>query len=191
MSDPVSSSRQSESNTQGLLRISTAIETAATLDELLLLALNEFVQGLGVALCGVLLLDAGGESISLVSTFPPRISFPPPIPMSDLPIMQRALQQRQAYQIHDITELPRERYRSPTSLQILTMLTEAQVRSLLIVPLVAQDRVIGALVVASIEQPRYFDEQEISNIRLMASQLAAAITAFRTIEEAEYRNAEL
>ncbi|MGB9738548.1 GAF domain-containing protein [Chloroflexus sp.] len=191
MSDPVSSSKQSEPNTQGLLRISTAIETAATLDELLLLALNEFVQGLGVALCGVLLLDARGESISLVSTFPPRISFPPPIPMSDLPIMQRALQQRQAYQIHDITELPRERYRSPMLLQILTMLTEAQVRSLLIIPLVAQDRVIGALVVASIEQPRHFDDQEISSIRLMASQLAAAITAFRTIEEAEYRNAEL
>jgi hypothetical protein len=43
MSDPEPSIEQSAMNTQGLLRIATAIETAATLDELLMLALNEFV----------------------------------------------------------------------------------------------------------------------------------------------------
>ncbi|MBO9315748.1 MAG: GAF domain-containing protein [Chloroflexus sp.] len=191
MSDPEPSIEQSAMNTQGLLRIATAIETAATLDELLMLALNEFVQGLGVSLCGVLLLDPAGETISLVSTFPPRISLPPPIPLRDLPLMQQALQHRQPYQILDLTTMPQSGDRSPAVLQLLGMLNEAQVRSLLIIPLVAQDTVIGALAFATLGQLRHFDDQEISVARLMASQLAAAITSFRMIEEASRREAEL
>ncbi|MBO9311708.1 MAG: GAF domain-containing protein [Chloroflexus sp.] len=191
MSDPEPSIEQSAMNTQGLLRIATAIETAATLDELLMLALNEFVQGLGVSLCGVLVLDPAGETISLVSTFPPRISLPPPIPLRDLPLMQQALQHRQPYQILDLTTMPQSGDRSPAVLQLLGMLNEAQVRSLLIIPLVAQDTVIGALAFATLGQLRHFDDQEISVARLMASQLAAAITSFRMIEEASRREAEL
>jgi NtrC-family two-component system sensor histidine kinase KinB len=191
MSDPESSLAQSAMNTQGLLRIATAIETAATLDELLMLTLNEFVQGLGVSLCGVLLLDPAGETISLVSTFPPRISLPPPIPLRDLPLIQQAFQQRQPYQILDLTTMPQPGDRSPVVLQLLGMLNEAQVRSLLVIPLVAQDTVIGALAFATLGQIRHFDDQEISVARLMASQLAAAITSFRMIEEASRREAEL
>jgi len=191
MSDPESSLAQSAMNTQGLLRIATAIETAATLDELLMLTLNEFVQGLGVSLCGVLLLDPAGETISLVSTFPPRISLPPPIPLRDLPLIQQAFQQRQPYQILDLTTIPQPGDRSPVVLQLLGMLNEAQVRSLLVIPLVAQDTVIGALAFATLGQIRHFDDQEISVARLMASQLAAAITSFRMIEEASRREAEL
>ncbi len=191
MSDPEPSIEQSAMNTQGLLRIATAIETAATLDELLMLALNEFVQGLGVSLCGVLLLDPAGETISLVSTFPPRISLPPPIPLRDLPLIQQAFQQRQPYQILDLTTMSQSGDRSPAVLQLLGMLNEAQVRSLLIIPLVAQDTVIGALAFATLGQLRHFDDQEISVARLMASQLAAAITSFRMIEEASRREAEL
>jgi len=191
MSDPESSLAQSAMNTQGLLRIATAIETAATLDELLMLTLNEFVQGLGVSLCGVLLLDPAGETISLVSTFPPRISLPPPIPLRDLPLIQQAFQQRQPYQILDLTTMPQPGDLSPVVLQLLGMLKEAQVRSLLVIPLVAQDTVIGALAFATLGQIRHFDDQEISVARLMASQLAAAITSFRMIEEASRREAEL
>ncbi len=185
-------SGQSALSTQGLLRIATAIETAATLDELLLLALNEFVQGLGVSICGVLLVDASGETITLVSTFPPRVSLPPPVPLSALPLTQRSLQQRQSYQIPDLLAFLNQSPGSTPLIQQMTqMLLDARVRSLLVIPLVAQDRVIGALAFATVDQPRRFDEHEIGVARLMASQLAAAITAFRTIEEAERRNAEL
>ncbi|WP_298408409.1 GAF domain-containing protein [uncultured Chloroflexus sp.] len=191
MSERLPAIGQSESSTQGLLRIATAIEIAATLDELLMLALNEFVQGLGVSLCGVLQLDASGETIALISTFPPRVSLPPPIPLRDLPLVQNSLQQRQSLQIVDIAEILQQGNRSPTAINLLQTLLEAQVRSLLIIPLVAQDRVIGALAFATLRQSRRFNEQEVSIARLMSSQLAAAITAFRTIEEAEHRNAEL
>jgi PAS domain S-box-containing protein len=105
--------------------------------------------------------------------------------------MQQALQHRQPYQILDLTTMPQSDDRSPAVLQLLGMLNEAQVRSLLIIPLVAQDTVIGALAFATLGQLRHFDDQEISVARLMASQLAAAITSFRMIEEASRREAEL
>lgn len=183
--------KRSELHPESLLRIATAIETAATLDELLLLALNEFVQGLDVSMCGVLLLDPTGEAISLVSTFPPRVSLPPPIPLSDLPLVRQSLQQRQVHQISDVSALPEQHNRSVETTYLLKMIYEARIRSLLIIPLVAQDQVIGALAFATIDQVRQFDEKEVYVARLMASQLAAAITSFRMIEEAARREAEL
>lgn len=183
--------KRSELNPESLLRIATAIETAATLDELLLLALNEFVQGLDVSMCGVLLLDPTGETISLVSTFPPRVSLPPPLPLRDFPLVRQSLQQRQAHQISDVTTLSGQSNRSAETMYLLRMLSEARIRSLLIIPLVAQDQVIGALAFATIDQVRQFDEKEVYVARLMASQLAAAITSFRMIEEAARREAEL
>lgn len=183
--------KRSELHPESLLRIATAIETAATLDELLLLALNEFVQGLDVSMCGVLLLDPTGETISLVSTFPPRVSLPPPLPLRDFPLVRQSLQQRQAHQISDVTTLSGQSNRSAETMYLLRMLSEARIRSLLIIPLVAQDQVIGALAFATIDQVRQFDEKEVYVARLMASQLAAAITSFRMIEEAARREAEL
>ncbi|WP_448337156.1 GAF domain-containing protein [Chloroflexus aurantiacus] len=183
--------KRSELNPESLLRIATAIETAATLDELLLLALNEFVQGLDVSMCGVLLLDPTGETISLVSTFPPRVSLPPPLPLRDFPLLHQSLQQRQVHQISDVTTLSGPSNRSAETVHLLRMLSEARIRSLLIIPLVAQDQVIGALAFATIDQVRQFNEREVYVARLMASQLAAAITSFRMIEEAARREAEL
>jgi len=183
--------KRSELHPESLLRIATAIETAVNLDELLLLALNEFVQGLDVSMCGVLLLDPTGETISLVSTFPPRVSLPPPLPLRDFPLVRQSLQQRQAHQISDVTTLSGQSNRSAETMYLLRMLSEARIRSLLIIPLVAQDQVIGALAFATIDQVRQFDEKEVYVARLMASQLAAAITSFRMIEEAARREAEL
>lgn len=183
--------KRSELHPESLLRIATAIETAATLDELLLLALNEFVRGLDVSMCGVLLLDPTGETISLVSTFPPRVSLPPPLPLSDLPLVRQSLQQRQVHQIPDVSALPEQHNRSAETTYLLKMIYEARIRSLLIIPLVAQDQVIGALAFATIDQVRQFNEKEVYVARLMASQLAAAITSFRMIEEAARREAEL
>ncbi|MGQ9742036.1 MAG: GAF domain-containing protein [Chloroflexus sp.] len=183
--------KRSELNPESLLRIATAIETAVTLDELLLLALNEFVQGLDVSMCGVLLLDPTGETISLVSTFPPRVSLPPPLPLSDLPLVRQSLQQRQVHQIPDVSALPEQHNLSAETTYLLKMIYEVRIHSLLIIPLVAQDQVIGALAFATIDQVRQFDEKEVYVARLMASQLAAAITSFRMIEEAARREAEL
>jgi PAS domain S-box-containing protein len=65
------------------------------------------------------------------------------------------------------------------------------VRTVLLVPLVAQDKLIGFLLLAGNVAPRPFTESEIALARLMAGQLAAAITSFRITEQAQRRSAEL
>src|SRR5207249_12316343 len=65
------------------------------------------------------------------------------------------------------------------------------VRSLLLVPLVAQDYVLGVLALGVTEQPRRFRPDEVALARVLAGQLAAAIATFRLNAEAQRRNEEL
>jgi two-component system, NtrC family, sensor histidine kinase KinB len=177
-------SATAEARTSALWRISAAIETAATLDELLMLALNEIAVLAGVPLCGVFLFDDQTETGQLVSTYPPRTQFPAPIAIKSSEPLQFVRQQRQAYQITDIHAL------GGSSPLREAMYTE-KIRTLLLIPMVAQDRSIGVLALATVETSRHFTPEEIALIRVMAGQLAAALVAFRITESAQRRSAEL
>lgn len=170
--------------TGALLRITTAIETATTLDELLLLSLNEFVQLLDVPLGGIALLNDDRTRAHLVSIYPPRVTMPPGVALVETNYLPHAINDRQPVQIYD---LPTE----PGSSALYQWLVEEGVRSLLLVPLVAQDEVAGVLVLATISEPRHFTDGEIALSRVMAGQLAAAIASFRLTEAAQRRTAEL
>lgn len=179
--------------TSALLRIASAIETAATLDELLMLALNEFARLLDIPLGGVLLVNEAGTTARMVSSYPPRVSLPPPLELDQTTFLRQVAQLRQPVQITDVTvDLPGRRPEdTPQSRMIAAILDEDQVRTVLLVPLVAQDRLIGFLLLASSGAPRPFPESEIALARLMAGQLAAAVTSFRITEQAQRRSAEL
>jgi PAS domain S-box-containing protein len=179
--------------TSALLRIASAIETAATLDELLMLALNEFAHLLDVPLGGVLLMNEAGTSTRLVSCYPPRVTMPPPIDLTQTTFLRQVAQNRQPIQITDVTtDLPGRHPDDPAQSKLIaTILDEDQVRTVLLVPLVAQDKLIGFLLLAGNVAPRPFTESEIALARLMAGQLAAAITSFRITEQAQRRSAEL
>ncbi len=190
---PVAEQSLVDLRTSALLRIASAIETAATLDELLMLALNEFAHLLDIPLGGVLLVNEAGTTARMVSSYPPRVSLPPPIELAQTTFLRQVAQNRQPIQISDVTtELPgRDPQDNPQSQVIATILDEDAVRSVLLVPLVAQDKLIGFLLVASSGEPRPFPENEVALARLMAGQLAAAITSFRITEQAQRRSAEL
>lgn len=177
--------------TGALLRIASAIETAATLDELLLLALNEFARLLDLPLCGVLLVDEALTTARLVSVFPPRVSLPGPIRLRETTFLPQVVNTRQAVQIYDVAAELLSGQVGADSRMLGQLLDEQHVRSLLLVPLVAQDKAIGVLVFATIDEPRSFHENEVALARLMAGQLAAAVTSFRLTEKAQRRSAEL
>src|SRR3712207_6241289 len=90
-----------EARTDGLMRISQAIETAATLDELLLLSLHELSQLFEIDRSGVMLLDDNGVG-QLVCEYPTPAALPPSMPLTDIPVLRRALRKRQPIQLHDI-----------------------------------------------------------------------------------------
>src|SRR5262249_27616900 len=172
-----------EVRVDALMRITQAVETAGTLDELLLLALRELTQLLDVPRGGVVLIDAAGDG-QLVSEYPPQVNQPASIQLADLPQLRGALDKRQSLQLHDLDFEGKD---GPT----WEMLTSRDFRSALLVPLVAQDRTIGVLALGAIEEHRRFSPDEVALVRMLASQLAAAITTFRVHDEAQRRNQEL
>ncbi|NCC35551.1 MAG: GAF domain-containing protein, partial [Chloroflexia bacterium] len=177
--------------TTALLQLTAAIETATTLDELLMLGLNEFTRLLGVSDGGVILLDEAGTTASLVITIPLRTSLPPAFLITETTFLWRVVAKREAMQVDDVALVLGAADAAAATRQILPLLNAEQIRSLLFLPLVAQDRVIGVLVFGNRTVPRQFDEHEVAQTRLMAGQFAAAITSFRIAEEALRRTAEL
>jgi PAS domain S-box-containing protein len=173
-----------ELRTDALLRITQAIETAATLDELLLLALAELAQLFGVTRGRVVLFDADGNISVLASEYPPQVAPAAAVPIVAVPALQRIIRKRQPLQLHDTDRSDRRQH-------IWQALRMQLIRSAVLVPLVAQDREIGMLVLGATEQRRTFQPDEIALARVLASQLAAAITAFQLNESAQLHNEEL
>jgi two-component system, NtrC family, sensor histidine kinase KinB len=180
----ISESSVVDIRTGALLRITSAIETATTLDELLLLSLNEFVQLLNVPLGGIALLSDDGTRMQPASVYPPRVTLPPDILISEMRYLPHVIHDRQPAQIYDLEV-------EASSPEIYHWLSDANVRSMLLVPLVAQDQVAGVLALATTATPRHFGDNEIALTRVMAGQLAAAITSFRLTEAAQRRTSEL
>jgi two-component system, NtrC family, sensor histidine kinase KinB len=173
-----------EVRTDALLRITQAVETAATLDELLLLALRELTQLFEVERGGVALLDDDGRISSIACEYPPQVV---PLDLSaiaDVPALQFPVRERQPLQIDDSERADKHE-------QAWELLRTRGIRSLLIVPLIAQDHVLGILVLGVTREQHQFRPDEIALARVLAGQLAAAIATFRLNAEAQRRNEEL
>ncbi len=173
-----------DGRTSAFLRIASAIETAATLDELLMLALHEFAQLLAIPIGGVLLLSEDRQSASLVSAYPLRVNLPPPIQLDQTVYLQQVINTRQPVQIFDVQA-------QDISPIVRQFIQEEQICTLLFIPLIAQDQVAGVLALGSTNTGRTFSEGEIALARVLAGQLAAAIASFRITEAAQRRSAEL
>src|SRR5207253_6951997 len=85
-----------------LMRITQAVETAETLDELLMLALRELTQLFDAPRGGVVLIDEDANDGQIVSEYPPQVNQPASVRLAELPLLRRALHQRQPLQLHDI-----------------------------------------------------------------------------------------
>lgn len=170
--------------TSALLRIVSAIETATTLDELLLLTLNEFTQLFDVSQAAVVMILEEGDTTRLLGTYPPRISLPPPVPLKETPFLLQAIDLRQPLFLNNMLHMP-------SSSPYIEILQESGVHSLLLMPLVAQDHVMGVLALGATGNMPPALENEPGLIRILAGQLAAAINAFCLTESARRWSEEL
>jgi two-component system, NtrC family, sensor histidine kinase KinB len=173
-----------EARTEALLRISRAIETATTLDELLLLALYEMARLLDLPLGSVALASADARSLDVVCTLPPRVGTLPPVDAASFAQIDEAFARREITQFADLNG-------DPGSHALARALLDAPAQALLLLPLVTQDRAIGVMSMASDVAPRSFGPEELALARVLASQIAAAVAAFRITESAQRRSAEL
>lgn len=164
-----------------LLRITQAIEAATTLDELLLLALNELTQLFGVSRGGILLLSDDQQTGNVACEFPPQAAPAPPLPLAETPTLQRVVRTRQALQVHSNDD-PVGNY------PVGPFLNARQAKSAMVLPLIAQDRPIAVLFLYTTDGPRRFSHDETTLARVLAGQIAAAIAAFRLNEAAKRLN---
>ncbi|NJL34656.1 MAG: GAF domain-containing protein, partial [Chloroflexaceae bacterium] len=178
------SAHEPDKRINALLRLTSAIETAISLDELLLLALSELATLIDVPYSVIALVEDDEQHISLVNTFPPRVAPPPHIALKDAPYLQQVIQSHQPVQIYDLEH-------AAVHPEMGRLITDEKLKSLLMIPLITQDRVIGILGLGVLNAPRHFANDEIATIRVLAGPLAAAISAFITTESAQRRSAEL
>jgi PAS domain S-box-containing protein len=179
--------------TSALLRITSAIETAATLDELLMLSLGETARLMNVPRTGIMLMQDDDMHVRLVSTYPPRVTMPPPVSLATTPRLQAMFADRRPAQIENV---PVEMEQGGSNGRVFqdelsAVVLEENIYSLLMVPLVTQDRVIGTLLLGTMDQPHSFSESEVALARILTVPLAAAISAFHTTEAARRRSAEI
>ncbi len=167
-----------------LLRVTEAIETATTLDELLLLALNEIGRIVNVQPTMMAMVHEDGMHIDMITSFPPQVTPVRPINLSDAPYLQQVVQTRTPMQLMlpDPTELHPE---------MVKLFQGNGVQSLLLLPLVAQDRVISLLGLAGVEAGHRFSAPDIALLRILTAPLASAMNAFLTTDAARRRSLEL
>ncbi|HMO59188.1 MAG TPA: GAF domain-containing protein [Roseiflexaceae bacterium] len=165
------------------MRITTAIETAATLDELFLLALHELNRMFSVDHSLIILLS---EEIvgTIAGEYPPRVAVVPNLPLDQSPIAQRVILDRHAVAL--TVEHP-----GADADAINLLLGECGIVSSQILPLIAQDEVIGLLLLGYAAHGSLFAEEDGLLLRVLGGQLASAIAAFRLHDAARRRNQEL
>ena len=106
------------------------------------------------------------------------------IPIPGNPSMAWILQNRRPLPIADVAS-------DPLLGPVQPILHAMGIRSLLIVPLVVEDRVIGTLGIDSVRQPRIFTPEEIRLAETVAAQVAGAIERARLLEAAQRRAVHL
>ena len=169
----------SYTRSDALVRLTQAVETATTLDELLLLTQSEVTQVLEVDLSSVLLF---GEDATcyIASAFPPQARLPDPLHLPDDAVVHQVARERQPLTV-DLS------YDEPFEAYVRTI----GARSAVLVPLIAQDRTIGVLLLGARDETHQFSEDDLALARVLAGQLSAAIVAFRLSEAAQLRSEEL
>lgn len=166
------------------MRITEAIETAATLDELLLLALRELTQLFDVPRGGIALLNDENSNGQMLCEYPPQTVPSFILQPTDMPLLQQVIQRRQPM-------LLSTRGQHNLHPRASELMQSYDIHSALLIPLIAQDHSIGLLALGAAEPSRHFGADEIALVRTLAGQLAAAIAAFRIFDEAQRRNREL
>jgi GAF domain-containing protein len=156
-------------------RISALVSSAASLDEILHILVNELAQALHTDLSVLMLIDESGEWAEVVAAhLPPdsTLTLGDRIHVSGNSVAQEVLQTRRGVIIHDAATDPQM-----TALREVMGLQGTQ--SLLVVPLFYRDRLIGTVGLGSMATPRVFTAQEAELVRTVANQAAVAIEQAR------------
>ncbi len=158
---------------QQVQAISSTLNSSLNLDYILNTACERFTELINIDHCGVMLIEADGIG-RLVAEHPSRGAIGLELPI-DYPAFQAIMTDHQPYISANVGKDEQLGAAQP-------ILERVGIQSLLLVPLVVQDQVIGSIGFDAIQAPRQFTEEEINIIRVVTDQMAIAVTNARTYE---------
>jgi len=167
-------------------RISTTLTSSLSLDayEILNLTVQHMVEISGVDYGSVLILEQDGKHGLIVAEHPTHQLADLRLSLPRVPSVQRALEQGTPYMIEDAANHP---FLEDSQEQISSL----EIRSLLLVPLVAWDEMIGILFLASLGQPRTFSDEERELYQTVASQAAVVVANARLVQDIQVQRRAL
>ncbi len=168
--------RQRRRELETLAQVSEAVVSERYLDEILQLTVTVTAQLLGSKICSLMLLDEAKQTLVIRATqaLSPAYRNKPPIKVGQS-ISGRAVKEREPISVLDV--IKDNGYMFPE------IARREGLRSLLCVPMVMQDRVIGVLNCYTAHEHR-FSEDEIRVLSTVANQAAVAIEHTRLFDQA-------
>ncbi|RMF27166.1 MAG: GAF domain-containing protein, partial [Chloroflexi bacterium] len=162
-------------------RISTTLASSLDAYEILDVSLRHLVELSEADYGGVLIVERGRERGLIAAEYPFRQLTGTRLPLPHLPSARRMLEAGIPYAIKDALRHP---LLDPLREQIAPL----DIRSLLLVPMVARDEMIGILLLASRGRRRTFNDEEMELCQTVANQAAAAIANARLLQDIQQQS---
>jgi PAS domain S-box-containing protein len=165
-------------------RVATTLASSLDAHEILETALHHLVDLIDVEYGGALILEADGEHSIVVAEYPSQQLSGLRLLLPQLPDAHQTLSAGNVLQIDaaehsDLLDALKEQ--SPT----------IDFKSLLIVPMAAREEMIGMLVLATLEQPRAFTDEERDICQTVTSQAAVAVANARLLQDIQQQQRAL
>ncbi len=168
-------------------QVSTVINQPYALADVLTSTLRELTRVLDLDRGAVAIFSETNDHLTIIADHDPvggPASLGRIIPVRDNPSMEFILREHRALAVDDVNH-------DPILGVSAAILQSVGVQSLLIVPLIVQNCVIGTIGLDSVRGPRHFNQDEIALAQMIAHQAASAIEKARLFEAESTRRAEL
>lgn len=162
-------------------RISMAINSTLNLDQILQTAAREIAGAFGIRQCGIVLLDQEAGYGIVAAEFqetPDATAAQVRIPLTNNPSLERVLATQQPLAITDVQN-------DPLAANIRDVMEMRNIQSILIIPLVVKEQVIGTIGLDAIDTPRIFTPEELDLAKTIANQVAMAVENARLFQDAK------
>ncbi len=160
-----------------LHQISVALNSTTDTNEILKLTCKAAVEICGVDHSAVVLFDKNQLKGKVIAEYPPQDNFvETEIRVKGIPLEERLVYQQQIINIHDLHDC------EPLD-DVQKKLIGFNIRSVLIVPVVLNGKVIASFSLDMFKRPRIFHPEEIKLLKEFGSQVATAIGKARFVKE--------
>ena len=169
-----------------LYKVGQALVTAENEQTMFHMVLQNMLSALGLKQGGILFLEQDRKFGRLVALFREGQPVEPNlrIPIAGNPSYQKLISTKQPVAIEDFAN-------DPLVAPVRQINPEHKIASLLLVPIIMNDEVIGALGADAVEQKHHYTEREINLARAIADQLSITLQNRRLLEETRQRAIEL